>query len=180
MIKPPGVLLVLGVALALALCLIPAIWGIVHSLRSRKRKTAVALGIAAVGVLVFDAWAIHAVAPKGARTIAHLEIPGGRAFTLRHYRSGWFEYPKARFYARDPKGVWTGFVLISEFVNPNASSLALSRSKQEVDVPGVGSYQIQDNDFVNVDGSRCATLRLPPGAKPEEDDIYASAPSLPR
>ena len=172
MIKPMGVLLVLGIVLALVLCLVLALWGIVHCIRSRARKTAVVLGIAAVGIVVFDAWAIYAVAPKGGRTIAQLELSDGRACVVRHYRSGWLEYPKVRFYARDTQGVWTSFVVISELVNPNSTSLVPDASAQKVQVPGVGWYRIQDNDFVNPDGSRGTTCQLPPGIEPGEEDIY--------
>lgn len=171
--KPMGVLLVLGFALALVLCLVPALWGIVHGIRSRARKTAVVLGIVAVGIVVFDVWAIRAVAPKGARTIAQLELPDGRALIVRHYRSGWLEYPKVRFYARDTEGVWTSFVLISELVNPNSASLVLDAAGQEVQMPGVGRYRIQDNDFVNIDGSRGTVRQLPLGIEPAEEDIYS-------
>jgi len=170
-IKPMGVLLVLGLVLALVLCLVPVLLGIVHCIRSRARKTAVVLGIAVVGIVVFDAWAICAVAPKGARTIAQLEFPDGRAFVVRHYRSGWFEYPKVRFYARNTEGVWTSFVVISELVNPNSAWLVLDASAQEVQAPG-GWYRIQDNEFVNPDGSRGATRQLTPGIEPGEEDIY--------
>ncbi len=167
-----GVVLVLGLVLALIFCLIAAIWELIHCIRSRARKKAVILGIVAAGIIVFDMCAIHAVAPKGARTIAQLEIPGNRCFVVRHYRSGWFEHPEVRFYARDRQGIWTSFAVIWELVNPNSTSLVLDASEQEIQVPGVGSYRIQDNDFVNPDGSRCTTYQLPQGVEPGEEDIH--------
>ncbi len=180
MIKPMGVLLVLGVVLALILCLVPVLWGIAHCIRNRAWKTAVVLGIAAVGIVVSSAWAVYAVAPKGSRTIAQLELSNGRMFTVRHYRFGWLEYPKARFYARDTKGLWTSFEVISELVNPNAASLVLDASAQEVQLTGVGWYRIEDNDFVNIDGSRGNTWQLPPTIEPGEEDIYGASLQSPQ
>jgi len=170
-IKPLGVLLVLVVVLSLVLFLVLALWGIVHCVRSGARKTAVVLGIAVVGIAVYSACAIYAMAPRGGRTIAQLELSDGRAFVVRHYRSGWLEYPKARFYARDTEGAWTSFALISELVNANATSLVLDASGQEVEMAGVGSYRIQDNDFVSVDGSRGTKQQLPPGIEPGQEFV---------
>lgn len=172
MIKPFGVLLVLGFVLALFLCLITALLRVVHSVRSRARKRAAVQGIGAVVIAMFAAWTIYAVAPKGARTIAELRLPDGHAFVVRHYRYGWFEYPKVRFYARDTQGVWSSFMVISELVNPNSISLALDASSQEVRVPGVGWYRILDNDFVNPGGSRATTSQLPLGIELGEEDVY--------
>lgn len=169
--KPMGVLLTLGIVLALSFCLVLALWGIARCIRSRARKTAMALGIAVAGIVVFNAWAIYVVAPKGARTIAQLELPDGHAFVVRHYRYGWLEYPKVRFYARGPEGVWTSFGLIAEWVVPNATSLIMDVQKQQVDMPGVGAYLIQDNDFVLLDGSRGVMRQLPSGVEPGEEDI---------
>lgn len=169
--KPMGVLLVLLAVVALVLCLFLTLLAMVDCIRRRARKKAVASGVAAVVILVMSAWAIYAVAPKGGRTVAQLELSDGRAFAVRYYRFGWLDYPKAWFYARDEAGAWTSFELISELVNPNAASLALDASAEEVEMPGVGTYRIDHNDFVNIDGSRGRTRQLPPGVEPGEEDI---------
>ena len=129
------------------------------------------VGILTAGLTVISAWAIYMVAPKGAQTIAELDLPDGRAFLVRHYRSGWFEYPKARFYSRDKAGAWTSFELISELNHPYSTSLDLDETEQEVHVTGVGSYGIQTDEFVNPDGSRGARYPLPPGIEPGEEDL---------
>ena len=91
--KPIGVMLVLGFVLVLMLCLVPVLWGFVRSIRRRARKLAMALGIVAAGILLFSAWAIYSVAPKGDRKIAQLELPDGRAFVVHHYRYGLVRVP---------------------------------------------------------------------------------------
>ncbi len=169
MIKPMGVLLVLGIVVILLLCLPFALWGVVRCVRYRKRMAAAFLGMVALAIVVLSAWAVYATAPKGARTIAQLNLPDGRVFVVRHYRYRWLEYPKARFYARDADGIWTSFALISELVNPSATSLVLDESVQEVQLPGVGCYRIPNNDFVIIDGSRANKLPLPPGTEPGEE-----------
>jgi len=171
-IKPLGVLLVLSVVLLLIFFLFLTLWRALRCIRSRKPKTAVVLGIVAMGIAVFCAWATYAVAPKGAQTIAELESPDGRAFIIRNYRYGWLEYRKVYFYSRNIEGVWTSFRLISELVNPNTVSFVLNESAREVEVPGVGCYLIQENSFVNIDGSGGTSRQLPPGVKPGEEDIY--------
>jgi hypothetical protein len=149
------------------------LWGLVRCIRSRKRETAAVLGIAAVGIIAFDTWAICTVAPKGGRTIAQLELADGQAFVVRHYRYGWTEYPKVRFYARNTQGAWTSFALIAELVNPNGTSLELDASEQKVEVaPTGGWYRIPDNDFLNIDGSWCTARQLPPGIEPGEENIH--------
>jgi len=179
-IKPLGVLVVLGCVLVLVLCLFLALWGIVRCMRRRARKTAAVLGIAAVGIAVLSACAICAVAPKGGRTIAQLDLADGCAFVVRHYRHGWFEYPKVRFYSRDMQGAWTSFALIAELVDPNDTTLVLDASEQEIEVPGVGCYSIRNNDFVNVDGSRGTKWQLPPGVEPADEDIHGGVVSPPQ
>jgi hypothetical protein len=166
-------MLVLGLVVALVLCLLPVLWGFVHSVRRGAWKKAVALGIAAAAIVLFDVWAIHVVAPKGGRTIAQLELPDGRAFMVRHYRFGWVEAPKVRFYARDTQGVWTRFVLIWELVDPNSPTLLLNEQKQEVEIPGVGWYRIQENDWINPDGpGYTPPFQLPPGIEPGEEAAF--------
>jgi len=179
MIKPFGVLLVLGLVAALALCFLLALWGIVRCRRTGARKAAAALAIAAAGILALSGWAIWAVAPRGGRTIAELEFPDGRMFVVRHYRSQWLEYPKVRFYARSSEGVWTSFEVIAELVDPGATGLVLDEPAQEIEAPGVGWYRIQDDDFVHPDGSRGARLQLPPGIEPGDEDIHASGQRAP-
>ncbi len=170
MIKPFGVMLVLGLVAALLLCLLPVLWGLVHSVRSRAWRKAATLGIAMVAIIAFAVWAIYAVAPKGARTIAQLELPDGRAFMVRHYRFDWFQGSKVRFYARDTQGTWTRFVLISELVDPNSPTLLLNDAKQEVEIPGVGWYRIPENDWINLDGpGYTPPFQLPPGIEPGEE-----------
>lgn len=169
--KPMGVLLTLGIVLALSFCLVLALWGIARCLRRRARKTAITLGILVAAIAMFNTWAVCVVAPKGVRTIAQLELPDGHAFVVRHYRYGWLEYPKVRFYARGPEGVWTSFGLIAEWVVPNATSLIMDVQKQQVDMPGVGAYLIQDNDFVLLDGSRGVMRQLPSGIEPGEEEL---------
>lgn len=171
-IKPLGVMLILGVVLALALCLLLALGGLAYCIRRRARKKAVVLGIVSAAIAVFCAWAVYWVAPKGGRTIAQMDLPDGRTFVVRHYRFGWTEYPKVRFYARDKEGAWTSFALIAELVNPNDTSLVLDASRQEVEVAPAGWYRIQANDFVNIDGSRGPTWQLPLDIEPGEEDIY--------
>jgi len=172
-IKPFGVMLVLGLVATLLLCLLPVLWGLVHNVRGRAWKKAFWLGIAAVAIVVFNVWAIYAVAPKGARTIAQLELPDGRAYIVRHYRFGWVEAPTVRFYARDTQGVWTRFVLIWELVDPNSTTLLLNEAKQEVEVPGVGWYRIQENYWIHPHGpSDTPPLQLPPGIEPGEEATF--------
>lgn len=171
--KPMGVVLVLGIVCALAFCLVPTLWGFVRSVRSRARKRAALLGILAAAIIVFNVWAVYAVAPKGGRTIAQLELADGRAFVLRHYRYGWLEYPKVCFYARDPYGVWTRFTVIAELIDANATTLLLNASAQEVALGKAGgTYRIPHNEFLNIDGSGSDGWPLPPGVAPDEDDIY--------
>lgn len=171
MIKPMGVLLVLGFVGVLCLCLPFALWGLARCIRARKRTSAAFLGLIALAMVVLCSMAVGAVAPKGARTIAQLNRPDGRAFVVRHYRYGWLEYPKVRFYARDTDGNWTSFAVISELVNPNTAALTLDESAQEVQLPNAGWYRIPDDDFVNVDGSRANKLPLPTGTKPGEEAL---------
>lgn len=175
MIKPFGVLLVLGIVTALALCFLLALWGIARSWRAGARKTTAVLAIAAAGILALSVWAIWTVAPRGGRTIAELELPDGRAFVVRHYRSQWLEYPEVRFYARSSEGVWTSFEVIAELVDPGATRLVLDEPAQEIEAPGVGWYRIQDDDFVNLDGSRGGRRQLPPGVEPGNENLQASA-----
>lgn len=175
MIKPLGVLLVLCVVLVLLLFLVIAVLWMVHCIRHGKRNKATALGIASASLAVFCAFATYAVAPKGGRTIAQLQLPGNREFILRHYRYGWFEYPKARFYARDAKGVWTSFALISELINPINASLILDTSKQEISVGKAGWYRVDKDDLIFEDGGRGKTWQLLPGIEPSDDNIYENA-----
>ncbi len=177
MIKPMGVLLVLALVLTLLPCLILALWGLVHYTRVRARKTAVVLGIIVVAIAVFSVSALYVVAPKGGRTIAKLDLPDGRAFVVRHYRYGWFEYPKVRFYARNANGDWTSFSVISELIDPGATSLVLDAAAQEIQLTGAGWFRIEHNEFVNVDGSRGTVWQLPPGIDPGEEDINSGAHS---
>ncbi|MFM1919381.1 MAG: hypothetical protein RLZZ303_1015 [Candidatus Hydrogenedentota bacterium] len=169
--KPVGVLLVLGLAVALALCLVPIFWFALRGIQRRNGRKPVALVAAALVIVAFDAWAIYAVAPKGGRTIAQLHLPDGRAVVVRHYRFGWLEYPTVRLYARDTQGVWTRFYLIAELVDPNTPRLVFDASEQKVQMPGVGWYQFQDNYFTHIDGgSYGLTIQLPPGIEPGEED----------
>jgi len=172
MIKPMDVLLVLAIVLALIPYLVLALWRIAHCIRTHAWWVVVALGIVMVGIVLFSTWAIYVVAPKGGRTTAQLEIPNGQMFVVRHYRFGWLEYPKVRFYVRDPKGAWTSFGVISELVNPNAPSLILDEQTQQVQLLSAGYYLIQNNDFVNIDGSRGTVWQLPSGVEPGEEAIY--------
>jgi len=174
-IKPLGVLLVLGVVAALLICAINATWRSLLNFRRGKRNRAVTLLILALGIFAMSAWAVYAVSPKGGRTVAQLKLPDHREFVVRHYRYGWLEYPKARFYARDTNGAWTSFTLISELVNPNATSLVLDASTQQVHVNGVGSYLLQQNEFVNIDGSRGTKRLLPPETVPDEENVYETS-----
>lgn len=178
MIKPLGVLLVLVVVIFMLLSVFVSLWKLARFLRRGERMKAALLGIAAAAVAVMCAWAIHAVAPKGGRTIAELQFPDKREFVVRHYRYGWFEYPKVRFYARDQDGTWTSFSVISELVDANTLSLVLDATAEQVQVGKAGSYLIQQKDFVNIDGSRGNIWRLPPGIEPGEEDL--SAPPLGR
>jgi hypothetical protein len=179
-VKPLAVLLTLVLVGVLLLCMIPVLWWLVQSIENRERKSAVFLGIVALGIFMFSAWAGYWMAPKGGRTIAELELPDGRAFVVRHYRYGWLDYPKVRFYARDTNGSWTSFALIAELVNSNGASLALDESAQNVDLGTGGWYRIQEKDFVNIDGSRPASRRLPPGIEPGEEDIHARPDTPPQ
>ncbi|MCC6696676.1 MAG: hypothetical protein IT365_13685 [Candidatus Hydrogenedentes bacterium] len=173
---PLGVLLVLAVVSVLVLCLILAFAGIVLCIRRRARKTAIALVIVSAAIAVLCVWAVYWVAPKGGRTIAQLDLPDGRTFVVRHYRFGWTEYPKVRFYARNKEGAWTSFMLIAELVNPNDTSLVMDASRQEVEVAPIGGwYRIKENGFLNIDGSWGPTRQLPPGVEPGAEDIYDRA-----
>ena len=84
--------------------------------------------------------------------------------------TGWFEYPEVRFYALDTEGVWTRFDVITEWVDSDNTSLVLDESGQEIDMAGVGSYR-QDYGFIHIDGSPAASLELPLGVEPGEEDI---------
>ncbi len=170
MIKPLGVLLVLGFVGALILCLPFVLWRLVHNVRIGSRKAAALWGIVALAMVMSSAWTVYSVAPKGARTIARMELLDGHAFVVRHYRYGWFEYPKVRFYARDTDGTWTSFAIISELVNLRSSSLNLDESTQSVEFLPAGWYSIPNNDFINIDGSRGDTWQLPPGVEPDQVD----------
>ncbi len=170
--RPMGVLLTLVVVFVLVLCLIPTLWGMVRGIRSRARTKTVVLGIVAVGIVAFSTWAIVSVAPKGARTIAQLKLPDGGQFVLRHYRFGWLEYPKVRFYVRDTDGTWTVFPVISELVDPNNAPLKYSPGVQVQIGDAGGWYQIQEKAFINVDGPGPLGWQMPPGVEPGEEDIY--------
>lgn len=169
---PLGVMLVFGIVAIFAVCLIPILWKLVRSIRTREWKKAWIFGIVAVGIITFDAWALYEASPKGGRTIAQLELPEGREIIVRHYRYGWFEYPTVRLYARDTTGTWTRFNLVAELVDPNSPSLELKAEKQEVEMWGVGTYQIESNKFIHADGGGYADCQLPPGIEPETDVKY--------
>lgn len=171
MIKPLGVLLLIGVVAFLIVCLVPALRGAVYLARAGARKRAAALAVLAAAIVVFSAWAVYFAAPKGARIVDSLELPDGHAFVLRHYRFSWLEYPKVRLYVRDPDGSWTTIAVIAELVNPNATTLVLDNSNQVVEVTGVGSYVIKDAFFVHIDGGGSASRKLPPGTEPGEEDL---------
>jgi len=168
--KPFAVMLVLGIVVLLALCLIPILWKLVRSMRHNLRKRALILGIMVAVIVTFDAWALYEASPKGSRTIAQLNLPEGRKVIVRHYRYGWFEYPSVRFYARDTAGIWTRFNLIAELVAPNSPSIEFKSENQEVEMWGVGWYFIERNEFIHVDGGSYTTCQLPPGITPENDD----------
>lgn len=170
-------MLLFSVVSILMLCLIPIAWWIVRSVRSRARTKAALLGIVAIGIITFGFWAIGAQAPKGDRTIAQLKLPDGHEFVVHHYRHGWFEYPKVRFYARDPKGIWTSFPVYAELVVANATSLETDESAQQVQLMSngywVNTYVIQDGSFTHVDGPGSVSWTLPPGVEPgEEENIH--------
>ena len=175
-LKPIGVMLLFGVVSVLMLCLVPIAWGIVRSIQKRAWKKAAVLGIVAVGIVATGSWAIAAQAPKGARTIAQLNLPDGREFVVRHYRHGWFEYPKVRFYARDTTGVWTSFPVYAELVVANATSLVADARAQQVQLMSggywVNTYVIQDGSYVHVDGPGSVSWQLPPGIDPGEEDLH--------
>ena len=175
-LKPMGVLLVLGVVGILILCLVPTIRGIVRSFRNRAWKTTAAMGIVAAGIVATSSWAILDLAPKGDRTIAQLKLSDGREFVVHHYRYGWLEYPKVRFYARDTNGVWTSFPVYAELVDSNATTLVLDASGRQVELLSgerrVNSYIIQHNSIVHVDGPGSIKWQLPPGIEPGEENLY--------
>ncbi len=171
---PIGLMLLFGVVSILMLCLVPVVWGIVRSIRSRARVKAAVLGVVAVGIFALSAWMIGAQAPKGARTIAQLKLSDGREFVVRHYRYGWLEYPKVRFYARDANGVWTRFPVIAELVDSRAASLVVNTSAQQVELMSgkyfVSTYVIRNGSYVHVDGSGSDPWELPPGIEPGEEE----------
>ena len=166
---PMGVLLVS----ILGLCLIPTLWGLVRSIRRGTRKKTAVLGIVAFGIVAFSAWALICAAPKGARTIAQLKLPDGQEFVLRHYRFGWKESPKVRFYTREPDGTWTSYTANSEGVDPYSASLVLDAARGEISAGVAGSYLISEKQFIYPWGPDGVIARhLPLGVEPDEDDIY--------
>ena len=177
MIKPLGVLLVLCVVAVLLLCLIFALWRMGHNYRRANQSKAVTLGIVSLAIAVLCAYATYAVSPKGGRTIAQLQLPEKREFILRHYRYGWFEYPKLRFYARDNSGRWTSFAVISELINPNDISLVYDEAKQGIAVGIAGAYDAKNNYFTNIDGSSGKVWQLAPGIEPNQDELNGTIAS---
>lgn len=170
-IKPIGTILALGVV-GVLIVIVPFVIGdLMKIARARGRRVTLISGIAALLIAGLCVWAVYAVAPKGSRTIAQLNLPDGHALVLRHYRHGWFDYPKVRLYARDADGTWTSFAIIAELVNPNTPSLLYDEVDKEVDLPGVGWYRPDLNAFVHIDGGWANARELPPGLQPDEDDV---------
>jgi hypothetical protein len=169
MIKPMGVLLILGLALVLMMCLVLVLYALVRGARNRAWKHVIALGVAAIGLATINTWMVTAAAPKGARVVGELTLPDGRLCVLRHYRTGWFEYPKAVFYVCNGGGTWTRFELIAELVDPEAATLLLDDETGTVPVPGVGLYQPGDDTFRHVDGSASPKRALAVGVSPGQE-----------
>lgn len=176
-LMPIGVLLLFAVVSVLGLGLIPILWGIVRSVKRGARKTAVTLVILAVAIVAFSVCAVISQAPKGARTIAELNLPDGHQFLVRHYRFGWLEYPMVRFYVREPGGTWTSFILYSELIDPNNTSLTVDSAKTNVTIGKAGGwYPIREKYIVHVDGPGDFGMKLAAGVEPGEEDIYRFSP----
>ncbi|MCC6153699.1 MAG: hypothetical protein IT367_08070 [Candidatus Hydrogenedentes bacterium] len=171
MLKPLGVLLALVFLAVLLLYMLFALWWMVRAFNRGYRKTSITLAFTSMAIAVFCAFALHALAPKGGQTIAQLQLPDNREIIVRLYRYGWFEYPRARFYASDQNGVWTSFVIISELVNARKPSLTFDATKQEVTLDSAGWYRIDFNDFVNIDGGRGKAWQLAPGVDPRTEQL---------
>ena len=171
MLKPLGVLLALVFLAVLLLYMVFALWWMVRAFKRGHRKTSITLALTTMAIAVFCAFALNALAPKGGQTIAQLQLPGNREIVVRHYRYGWFEYPRVRFYARDPNGVWTSFIIISELVNARSTSLKFDATKQEVTLDTAGWYRVDFNDFVNIDGGRGRAWQLASGVDPRTEQL---------
>jgi hypothetical protein len=173
MLKPLGVIFMSRLVVVLVIL---AVLTLIYCIRLRSRKALKWWALTTLTVLLLGAGATFVVAPKGARTVARLELPQGRAFVLRHTRDHWMEMPKVRFYARNPAGTWTSFQVISELVGAS-TTLTYDAASQEVVVFGAGSYSIPSNDYVQVDGSRLKNWQLPAGTQPGEEDPQLENPA---